>query len=66
MTDKSRAWQLGREAAMCSSHRKPPKTASQKWRKEYEEGWQAGHQEARARHAELVEKYPGLARKEEA
>lgn len=63
-TDKSRAWQLGREAAKCASTRKPPKKASQKWQDEYWEGWRVGHEEAQAAYAALCEKYPGLGRKE--
>ncbi len=61
MTDKSRAWKMGRAAALECSHRKPPKTASQKWQDEYWQGWEAGRTEAQAAHAALVEKYPGLA-----
>lgn len=44
--DHSRAWQLGRDAALAGSHRKPPKGASAQWQAEYWQGWQDGHTSA--------------------
>lgn len=48
MTERSRAWNMGRDAARMCSFRKPPKGASEKWQAEYREGWNVGRAEVEA------------------
>ena len=62
MTEHSKAWEKGREAAMSSSSRKPPKTASAKWQEEYWQGHAAGKEEAKAGWAEFLAAHPSLAK----
>ena len=62
MSEHSKAWEKGREAAMRCSSSKPPKGASAKWQEEYWQGHAAGKEEAKAVHAAFVEKHPSLAK----
>lgn len=49
----SRAWQMGREAALAGSHRQPPAKASAKWKAEYWAGWQVTHDQREVRREEF-------------